>query len=168
VQIEEVLRGKRKELESKGLFSELAPLRSSVNSILQRIRELQNDDSGDFQDMEDDHEYVASLYEFMQGAQGAVVVLNSEKSVEHVNEQAYDLTGMREDLSKGQNITEATSTAGMAAEIVELCDNSANNNGTNQSSDYEIGGNNYVIHVNALMGKDGYAKAFYVSFVLDN
>ena len=167
-QIEEVLRGRRKELESKGLFSELVPLRSSINSILQRIKELQSDSPDTFQDLEDDAEYVASLYEFMQGAQGSVVVLNSEKEVQYVNEQAYDLTGMRESLVKGQNITEATSTAGLAAEIVDLCEKSSSNNGTNQSVDYEIGGNNYMIHVNALIGKDTYAKAFYISFVLEN
>lgn len=167
-QIEDVLRGKRKELESNSLFSELNPLRGAVNSLLQRIKELQNDDNDSFQDMEEDVEYVATLFEFMQGAQGSVVILNSEKNVEHVNEQAYDLTGMRENLVKGQNITEATPTAGIAAEIVELCDNSANNNGTSQSSEYEIGGNHYMIHVNALIGKDSYAKAFYISFVLES
>jgi pSer/pThr/pTyr-binding forkhead associated (FHA) protein len=167
-QIEEVLRGKRKELETKGLFSEISPLRSSINSLLQRIKELQNDDVDSFQDIEDDAEYVASLFEFMQGAPGAVVVLNSEKNIEYVNEKGYDLTGMRENLVKGQNVSEAASNAGIAAEMIELCDNSASNNGTNQNSEYEIGGNNYMIHVNALMGKDSYAKAFYISFVLEN
>src|SRR5690606_30083100 len=52
VQIERVLRGRQKEVESKIMFKELNPLRNSINSILSRLKELQNTDSPDMQSLE--------------------------------------------------------------------------------------------------------------------
>jgi hypothetical protein len=40
--------------------------------------------------------------------------------------------------------------------------------GTSQNGHYELQGKQYKIYVNSLIGKDGFAKAFYVAFVLDN
>lgn len=168
IQIEEVLRGKRKELESKQEFEELSPLRNSVNSILQRIRELQNEDSGEFAELEEDGPYVRRLYEFLQGAQGPVMVLNSEKLIEHINPEGEDLTGMRESTAQGTSLLDSARDQGFAATVIDLCDQSANNEGTDQSEVYELTGKNYAIHVNSLMGKDNFAKAFYITFVLDD
>ena len=56
---------------------------------------------------------------------------------------------------------------GLAATIIELCDNSANNEGTSQSNTYELQGDEYNIFVNALLGKDGFAKVYYVTFIRD-
>ena len=56
---------------------------------------------------------------------------------------------------------------GLAATVIELCDGSADNSGTSQSGNYELQGNDYNVFVNALMGKDGFAKCFYISFVRD-
>lgn len=167
-QIEEVLRGKRKELESKLLMSELAPLRNTINSILQRIRELQNDSTGDMADLEEDGAYVRTLYEFMQGSQGAVMILNSEKLIEHLNSEAEDLTGIRESASSGSSLLDSARDQGFAATVIDLCDQSANNDGSNQNEIYELTGKNYNIHVSSLIGKDNFAKAFYITFVLDN
>lgn len=167
VQIEEVLRGKRKELESKTLMDEIHPLRNTINSILQRIRELQNEDSAEFQDVEDDAAYVRQLYEFMQGAQGPVLILNSEKLIEHINPEGEDLTGMRESSASGTSLLDSARDQGFAATVIDLCDQSANNEGCNQHESYELTGKNYNIHVSSLMGKDGFAKAYYVTFVID-
>ena len=38
-------------------------------------------------------------------------------------------------------------------------------NVTASEIEYELTGRNYAIHVSALLGKDGFAKAFYLSFV---
>jgi hypothetical protein len=167
IQLEEVLRGKRKEIEIKTMFDELNPLKSSVNSLLQRVKELQNDDSGEFAEIEEDGKYVRQLYEFMAGAQGPVMVLNSEKLIEHLNPEAEDLTGMRENTAAGTSLLDSARDQGFAATVIDLCDQSANNEGTNQSEIYELTGKNYMVHVSSLIGKDNFAKAFYVTFVLD-
>ena len=166
-QIEEVLRGKRKELESAVLFEEVRPLRNTINSILQRIRELQSEDSGEFQEVEEDGPYVQRLYEFMQGAQGAAMVLNSEKNIEHINPEGEDLTGMRESSAAGTSLLDSARDQGFAATVIDLCDQCANNDGTDQHEVYELTGQNFAVHVNGLMGKDGFIKSFYVTFVKD-
>jgi hypothetical protein len=167
LQVEEVLRGKRKDLESKLLFKEMSPLRNTINSVLARVRELQNDDTGEFAEIEEDAPYVRRLYEFMAGAHGPVMVLNSEKLIEHINAEGEDLTGLRENTAQGESLLDTARDQGFAATVIDLCDQSANNEGTNQSEIYELTGKSYVLHVTALMGKDNFAKAFYLTFVLD-
>jgi hypothetical protein len=54
---------------------------------------------------------------------------------------------------------------GFAATVIELCDNSANNQGSCQSAEYELSGKPSTIYVNTLLGKDGYAKAFYITAI---
>jgi pSer/pThr/pTyr-binding forkhead associated (FHA) protein len=167
IQVEEVLRGKAKELESKTMFDEIRPLRNTINSILQRIKELQNEDGGEFQEIEDDAVYVRRLYEFMQGAQGPVMVLNSEKNIEHINPEGEDLTGMRESAASGTSLLDSARDQGFAATVIDLADQCANNEGMDQAEPYELTGKNYMVHVNGMVGKDGFVKAFYVTFVLD-
>jgi pSer/pThr/pTyr-binding forkhead associated (FHA) protein/PAS domain-containing protein len=165
-QIEEALRGKRRNLESRFLFSEMNSLRSSVNSILQRVRELQSEEmDSEFAEMESDEGYVNTLKEFMLGAGVGVVVLDSEKSVQAVNTEAEDITGIRESSSQGMNISDVSREKGFAGTVIELCDNSANNGGTSQEGEYELQGNPYSIHVTSLLGKDNFAKAFYITFI---
>jgi PAS domain-containing protein len=166
-QIENVLRGKQKELESKLMFKEIYPLRSTINSLLQRIKEAQDGGEGEFADLEDDAAYVRSLKEFMNGAQGPVVVLNSEKNIENVNPEAEDLLGMRESSSSGTSLVDSMKDQGLAGTIIDLCDQSANNEGCNQQGNYEIGGRDHLVNVVSLIGKDSFAKAFYITFVQD-
>lgn len=164
-QIERVLRGRQKELESKSLFRELSPLRNTINSILMRMRDLQNSDSGNMDNLEEDGPYIRSLHEFMLGAHGPVMVLNSEKIIQNINAQAEDLVGIRENASQGMSILDTARDQGLAATIIDLCDRSANNEGCNQKESYEIGGKEIEINVNALIGKDKFAKGFYITFV---
>ena len=167
-QTEEALRGKRRNIESKLLFEELNPVRNAVNTGLQRIRELQRDESEtDPNDIESDEAYVTTLVEFMLGAQGPVIVLNSSKNLVKLNGQAEDICGIRLSMSEGMNILDITKERGFAATLIELCDNSANNSGTSQQGHYELQGKQYNVFVTSLMGKDGFAKGFYIAFVLD-
>lgn len=165
IQADEVMRGKRKEIESEYLFEELFPVKDTLNTVIQKNRELMNEDMGEFAEIEDDISYVSALNELMQGLSGACLVLNSEKNLEHVNEQAGDLTGMRESLVKGVNILDAAQNEGIAGTILKLCDDSANANGSHQHDFYELEGESYIINVSALMGRDGFAKAYLVTFV---
>jgi PAS domain-containing protein len=165
IQIERVLRGRQKEIESKIMFKEMYPLRNTINSILTRIKELQNTDSGEMQTMEEDGPYLRALEEFMAGAQGPVMILNSEKVIQRINPEAEDLVGLRENSASGQSILDTARDQGFAATIIDLCDQSANNDGCNQKEIYEIGGKQVAINVTALMGKDKFAKGFYLTFV---
>lgn len=165
VQIERVLRGRQKEVELKTMFKELNPLRNSINSILSRLKELQNTDSPEMQSLEEDGPYVRTLEEFMMGAQGPVMILNSEKIIQRINPEAEDLIGIRENASSGQSILDTARDQGFAATVIDLCDQSANNEGCNQREIYEIGGKQMAINVSSLIGKDNFAKAFYITFV---
>ena len=166
-QSEEVMRGKRKDLESENLFVEMKGLRNSFNAVLQKNRELRNEDVGDFAEVEDDFTYISILKEVMQGTLGASIILNSDKNVEDLNEMATDLTGMRLNLVQGESILDAAGNEGFAGILIKLCDDSASNEGTSQSDGYEIQGDHYLIHVMALIGKDSFPKAFYITFVED-
>ena len=167
-QTEEALRGRRRNIDSKLLFEELNPVRNAVNTGLQRIRELQKDDSEvDPNDVESDESYLATLGEFLLGAQGPVLILNSSKNLIKINSQGEDVCGIRQSMSEGMNILDITKERGFAATLIELCDNSANNSGTSQQGHYELQGKQYGIYITSLMGKDGFAKGFYISFVLD-
>jgi NADH:ubiquinone oxidoreductase subunit 2 (subunit N) len=56
-QIEEALRGKRRNVDSLLLFDELSPVRNSVNTTLQRLRELKRDENDiDPNEIESDEE----------------------------------------------------------------------------------------------------------------
>lgn len=165
-QIEEALRGRRRNVEGKYLMIELHPLKSVVNSLLQRIRELQNDTAdSEFDDMESDESYVATLKEFMRGSAGPTIVLDSQKNVQGINLSAEDLTGIRENSSVGMSLLDVSREKGFAATVIELCDESANNGGYSQQGDYELQGHQYEIYVTSLIGKDNFAKGFFVSFV---
>lgn len=164
-QIEAVLRGRQKELTSNTLFKEIHPLRNTINSILTRIKELQSADGGEVQSMEEDGPYLRTLKEFMEGAQGPVMILNSEKIIQHLNAEAEDLIGIRENASAGQSLLDTARDQGMAATIIDLCDRSANNDGSNQKEGYQIGGKDMNVNVSALIGKDKFAKGFYITFV---
>jgi FHA domain len=165
IQIERVLRGRQRELNTKSLFRELNPLRNSVNSILSRIKELQNTEGTDTQSIEEDGPYVRSLKEFMMGAQGPVMILNSEKIIQHINSECEDLIGIRETASAGQSLLDTARDQGFAATLIDLCDRSANNEGCNQKEVYEIGGKQINVNVTSLIGKDRFAKSFYITFV---
>lgn len=169
IQIEEGLRGKRRSVDSRLLFEEMNPVRNAINTSLQRIRELQRDDSEmDPDDIEGDESYVGTLLEFLRGASGPAMVLNSEKNLIQINTRAEDVCGIRQSMSEGMNILDITKERGFAATLIELCDNSANNGGTSQSGYYELQGKNYNVFVNGLIGKDGFAKAYYISLVIDD
>lgn len=165
VQIERVLRGRQKEVELKTMFREISPLKMTINSVLTRIKELQSTDSGEVQTMEEDGPYLRSLEEFMAGAQGPVMILNSEKIIQRINPEAEDLVGLRENSASGQSILDTARDQGFAATVIDLCDQSANNGGSNQKEIYEIAGKQMAINVTALIGKDRFAKGFYITFV---
>ncbi len=167
-QFEEGLRGNRKNLETRYMFSELDKLKNSINTSLQRIRELSAEEGDEVIEEESDERYVASLYEFMQGAQGAAMILDSNKNLSYINLEAEDLCGIRESASQGMGLLDVAREQGFAATIIELCDNSANNNGTHQEGHYDISGVPHKVCVVCLIGRDNFAKSFYITFMKDD
>ena len=167
-QFEEGLRGNRKNIESRYIFSELDKLKNSINTSLQRIRELSAEEGDEVIEEESDEKYVASLHEFMQGAQGPAMVLDGSKNLSYINLEAEDLCGIRESSSQGMGLLDVSREQGFAATVIELCDNSANNNGTFQEGHYELSGVPYKICVVCLIGKDNFAKSFYITFIKDD
>ena len=136
--------------------------------MLQRIRELNNEESDDFADIESDDNYVRTLQEFMKGSGVPVIVLDSSKNLRYINGLAEDLCGIRESSSQGANLLDITREKGFAATIIELADNSANDLGSFQQGEYDIGGSAHHVNVTSLIGRDGFAKAFYVTLISEN
>ena len=165
-QIEEAMDGNRKNLEGRWLMNELSPLRDSINTLLRRLRDLSGEEGDEFEE-ESDEDYVSILEEFMKGSGVPAIVMDSKKNVAFINPLAEELTGIRESTAQGASVLEVAREKGLAATIVELCDNSANDNGRNSQGEYELGGNNYNLHASSLMGKDGFAKAYYITFLMD-
>jgi PAS domain-containing protein len=165
VQLEDALRGKRSLIETKQLFGEIKGFVDTINTILQRLKELQSDGSQKIYENEPDTYYVNQLGDFMKGSGVPAMVIDSEKKLQRINTEAEDMTGLRESSAAGVNILDVAREKGFAATLIELCDNCANNNGSFQEGDYELQGMPRKIYVNGLMGKDGFAKAFLVTFV---
>ncbi len=167
-QIEESLRGKRRNIESKMLMLEIVPLKNSINSLLQRVRELQSDGTDtEFEEAEDSGKYIDTLVEFMNGSGVPVLILDSDKNLIRINPEAEDITGIRETGSEGMSLLDVAREQGFAATVIELCDNSASNNGTSQSSMYELSGNDFNVFCSSLIGSDNFAKAFYITLIKD-
>jgi hypothetical protein len=114
---------------------------------------------------EDDGPYLTHLQEFMKGSGVATMILDSAKNFKKANEKGEELMGIRENVSAGVNLLDCAPQKGFAATVIELCDNSANNQGACQNAEYELSGKPSTIYVNTLLGKDGYAKAFYVTAI---
>ena len=166
-QIEEAMDGKRKNLEGRWIMSELGPLKNSINTLFRRLRDLGDEEGEDFEE-ESDEDYLFVLQEFMKGAGVPVIVMDSKKNVAFVNNLAEDLTGIRENLSQGSNILDVAREKGLAATMVELCDDSANDNGKGVQGEYELGGRGHNVHVNSMMGRDGFPKAYYITFLVSD
>ena len=166
--IEEGIRGKVRNVEGRYLMGELSNLKNSINTLLHKNRELSNESGDEFAEVESDESYVQSLREIMIGSGVPTVVLNSEKNLMNINTEAEDLCGIRENTAQGMSLLDVSREKGFAATVIELCDNSSNNNGASQDGVYEIAGNDHNIYVSSLMGKDNYAKAFYITFLKES
>ena len=167
-QLDEAVRGNRRSLEPELKLEEANPLKSSINNLIQRYREADKDaDDMDFDEVEDSLPYLNTLEEFIRGANGPTMVLDQDKNLKRINLKCEDLTGIRESGSEGMSLLDVAREQGLAATIIELCDNSANNEGNSETGSYELQGDDHSIFVNALMGKDGFAKGFYVTFIRD-
>jgi PAS domain-containing protein len=167
-QMNEAFIGKRKLIESNYLMEEVDQLRSGINTLLQRIRELQHDsDESEFGEVEDDSYYIDTLSQFMEAALGPCMILDSQKVLKRLNSEAEDLTGIRSAQGIGNNIMDVAREQGFAATIIELCDQSTNMVGQLQRGRYEISGYNYEILVKGLIGRDNFAKGFYIVFKME-
>ena len=166
--IEEGIRGKIRNVEGRYLMGELNNIKNSINTLLHKNRDLSKDSGDEFAEVESDESYVQNLREIMVGSGVPAMVLNSEKNLMNINTEAEDLCGIRENTSQGMSLLDVSREKGFAATVIELCDNSANKNGSSQDGVYEIAGNDHNIYVSSLMGKDNYAKAFYITFLKES
>ena len=139
---------------------------NSINTLLQRNRELSPDsDEADFAELEEEGPYLDHLREFLKQSGGPAMILNSNKDLIEVNMIAEDLVGIRQSVSEGEPLLECAREKGFAATVIELCDNSANNRGYLEQAEYELGGAPHSVNVTALIGRDNFAKGFFVTFV---
>lgn len=159
-----VQEGKKREIEKAILFSELNDVETEMNRLQSRVRELSNDENNDFDMVEDDTRYLELNREILRGIPGAGTVLNLDKKIDSINSDGEDILGIRESMSQGSSIEDVLRDQGLAAVIISLCDQSAENNGIHFNDEYDINGTEYLISVLALMGTDSFPKSYLVSF----
>lgn len=165
LQIELMQKGKMKEIKNSYLMSELIPLKKNMNSVLQRFKELSFND-GSMVEHEGEETYVEALHSVLKCVKSSALVLDSARNIKFLNESAEELLGLRETMSQGSSVLDTLRDQGLAATIVDLCDQSSNNHGVVQIAAYEIKGVMYNISVMSLIGKDSFAKGFFVGFVI--
>ncbi|MCB9060752.1 MAG: FHA domain-containing protein [Halobacteriovoraceae bacterium] len=169
VQLEECMRGKRKELQSSLLWAEFLPLRNTINSLLSRNRELmaeQGDDS--FVEMEPEGPYLDICSELMRGSGVATMVLNSEKLLFKINNQGEELLSFRQDDSSGQPILDICRDKGIAATLLGVAEKSENGQGTMEVDLYKMNGREYNVFCKAFIGRDSFPKAYYYTMIKDD
>ncbi len=160
----EVLQGNKNRIEKKMLFEDMLPLEAILNQSINQLNELKNGDEVSFDSLESDDDYIASLSEIVAGYPGAGMVLNAEKQIKRINQEAEDLIGIRENLSLDQDLSDIIRDQSLVAKIISLCDQSSDEMGANCEEIGDISGTEYTITVSSLMGKDGYAKAHIIGF----
>jgi pSer/pThr/pTyr-binding forkhead associated (FHA) protein/PAS domain-containing protein len=169
MQVENLLRGRQKELTSLFKWMEMIPVLNTLNSVLLKYMEQQTQgrEGSSMEQVEDDGKYIEILRGFLEAAAGPAMILNSEKLLVAMNTEAEDVTGIRESASTGNSLLDIARDQGFAATVIELCDQCANSGGMPQKGQYELTGKDYDIHVNAMIGRDNFAKAYFISFIKD-
>lgn len=167
-QIDDVLMGKKKDIEEKYKFSEAGELIGTLNLLLQKNKELQNDDFSEFEDLEADTVYVEQLSNIFAGIHHAAIVLDSESKVININERGEDLLGVRLALVENEALIDHVRDQGLSGAIIDLIQKSTESRGQSQNVQYEIGGKDYTVYVSSLLGKDHFMKASLITFVVDS
>ena len=167
--LEKIFDGEQKEIKPTLLMEEMSPLIKLINIQVQKIRDLDvNGGPLGGEELESEDKYIAILTEMLHGSGCPAMVLNGDKRIKKINLECEDLTGIREVNAENESIMDVAREKGFAATIMELCDASANSSGQSQEGRYELSGHEYKIYSVGLMGKDEFAKAFYLTFVKDN
>lgn len=156
--------GKQFERKTNYLMQELLPLRKSLELVYQRIADLSSNQSDTWQ-KEDETPYYEKLFQVLSIFPGQALVLDINKSLLYINSKAEDLLGIREAMSQGSSLLDIIRDQGLAAQILQLCEESTVNMGQSKSSDYEIKGEKIKISVISMLGKDKEGKGHLVTFV---
>lgn len=162
-QVQQANVGKQFESKTNYLMQELKPLRKSIELAYQRIADLGSDKSDSWQ-REDETPYYEKTFQILSLLQNEGMVLDYNKAVLYINSKAEDLLGLRESLAQGSSLIDVMRDQGLAAEILQLCDESSQEAGQTKEKEYEIKGDKVKISLMAMMGKDKEAKCYLITF----
>lgn len=154
--------GKTFESKSNYQMQEIKNLRKYLEQTFLRLKEATVDDNSKWE-REDEQPYQERAHQLLGVIQGAAIVLDSQKNILYLNAKGEDLLGIRESMTQGSSLLEVLRDQGVAAQILYLCEESANNNGQPKSADYEIKGEKVHIGSVALLGKDREPKAYIIT-----
>ncbi len=162
-QVQQANVGKQFENKTNYLMQELKPLRKSVELAYQRITDLSSDQPESWQ-RDDETAYYEKLFQILSIMQGEGMVLDLNKAVLYINSKAEDLLGLRESMTQGSSLLDVMRDQGLAAQILQLCEESANDGGQVKEAEYEIKGDKVKISIMSMIGKDKEAKCYLASF----
>jgi PAS domain-containing protein len=160
-QIDAALLGKVKHVQSKYLMSIQDSLIKSINGLISRVKESSGETNWE---NESDEIYLQKYYEIMRGVRVGAIVLDQHKNIKFINPIAEELLGIREKSSQGSSILDCFRDQGLAATVLDCCENSQLSAGTVSMSSVDIKGSSMEVSVIAAMGKDQYPKSFIVFF----
>jgi hypothetical protein len=155
--------GRQFENKTNYLMVELRPLRKAIEQTFQRLTELTTD-QGDGWKKEDEAPYYEKLFQMLSMLQGEGMVLDANKSVLYINPTGEDLLGLRESMSQGSSLLDVMRDQGLAAQILQLCEDSFLDAGQVKDAEYEIKGLKVKIAVMTMIGKDKEAKGYLSTF----
>lgn len=162
-QVQQANLGRSFENKSNYLMQELKNLRKYLEQTFLRLKETTESNNNAW-DKEDEQPHHERAYQIMGITQCATMVLDSQKNILYLNPKGEDLLGIRESMTQGSSLLEVLRDQGVAAQILHLCEESANNNGQSKSGDYDIKGEKSHFSAVSLIGKDREAKAFIITF----
>ncbi len=155
--------GRQFENKTNYLMIELKPLRKAIEQIFQRLTDLTTD-QGDGWKKEEEAPYYEKLYQMLNMLQGEGMVLDFNKAVLYINLLGEDLLGLRESMSQGSSLLDIMRDQGLAAQILQLCEDSFFDAGQVKDAEYEIKGIKVKILAMTMIGKDKEAKGYLITF----
>lgn len=155
--------GRQFENKTNYLMVEMKPLRKAIEQTFQRVTDLSADQSDGWQ-KEDETPFYEKLFQMLAMIQGEGMVLDVNKAILYINSLGEDLLGLRESMSQGSSMLDVMRDQGLAAQILQLCEDSFLDVGQAKDAEYEIKGSKVKIAVMAMIGKDKEAKGYLATF----
>lgn len=159
--IDQVLKGNAAVVNKKYKMEEIDPLIDVVNSALQRaaasaggVGSLASSDQVSFDDL------VATLKfasEHMSTA--GMIVFSADRRIMHLNPYMEEVTGMRNDSSRGSDIGSAARDSAFVSFVEDILSRSTGSTGEVMSEDFEFSGTTYRMECIAV-GQSGAVRGF--------
>lgn len=144
-QLDAALRGEAVSIACEIKLPDMENLAQVINFSVARLRQSNNDTSQPLASSDTDVEdiqLVKTVEEFDVGTGDALLVVDKEKKVKFVGHVLEELIGLRNEYSKGQNISDCCRDPGFAGTAIDLTERVIGSLGETQNATLDINGTN--------------------------